>query len=59
MWSDYFRKIAEKSPLLLYPLLSLALFLTFFVCVLVFVWRLGPSLETRGLLPLRRDPNES
>jgi hypothetical protein len=57
MWSEYFRHFA-KSPLLVLPVVSLAIFGSLFVGVLVWIaWR-GRALEDDGLLPLERDSHE-
>jgi hypothetical protein len=58
MWSEHFRHLASKSPLLLFPLASLAIFVTLFAIVIVWVARRGASLEDHGLLPLERDRHE-
>ena len=51
MFKDFF----AKSPLLALPILSLAVFLTTFLCVVVFVVRRGRALEERGALALGRE----
>ena len=58
MFSEHLRQLAEKSPLLVYPILSLIIFSSFFVGVLVYVGRRGRALESHGLLPLERDGHE-
>lgn len=48
MFHDFF----DKSPLLLWPILSLVLFGTMFVGAVVHVVFRGRALESRSLLPL-------
>jgi hypothetical protein len=55
MMSEILKSAWAKSPLLVYPLVSLVIFLTMFAFVVAFVVRRGRALETHASMPLDED----
>jgi len=47
-----FREFFATSPVLAFPLFSLALFGAMFIGIVAYVTRRGRALEARGMLPL-------
>ena len=58
MMSELLKSVFAKSPLLVYPVLSLVLFLAFFALVVAFVVRRGRALESHASMPLEGDRHE-
>jgi hypothetical protein len=53
-----YREFFAKSPLLAFPMLSLALFIALFVVAVAYVVARGRKLETLGALPLAREVDD-